>query len=1352
MQRRQGVCASTAWEFVVAAVLLGLLALWSATGASAQGINTATLSGTVVDPQNLAVKGAKITLTNSGTGAERTAVSDENGRYNLVGVPPGQYKLTVDGGASFAVYENASIVLTVGENGTFDPHLAVKGIQQTVTVSTETAPIETTKTEVSDTVEERRIDNLPINGRNYINFTLTNSQTTRDMAPTIGPAPNSGLSIGGARARGNMVSVDGADAGDNSINGIRATVSQEAVQEFQLILSNYNAEYGRATGGVVNIVTKSGGNEFHGDAFGYFRNKAFQARNAFSGEVNPATGALDPIKQAYTRVQTGLTFGGPIKKDKTFYFFSYEYTQREETGFSSIGVGNFGLTTGLVPCVPFPLSFTPSQLGFYQAALGAASGGGANCTNPVAAGLLQTAGLTAAASNVAVNGDMNKNIDGSTVPISSGLFGIPAALGSNFFPIPVACPLGTQVNSVICTPAFPGQTSGPGIGLVPLPGFTSGSAFCPSAASSPAYVPLNCLRGNYPVMEKTSLWSARIDQRWNSHNNSFLRVGVSPSLVTGLPSTSQNQVFGQNSGSRAGYNQSRNLDFTFQHDTIISDTAFNEFRVQVARLGLHFGFSQLPGGSLIGVNIPGTGYFGREPYSPVDRIERRQEFTDNVTLIRGRHTFKMGGDVNLIQLRSAKEQIFQLDFGGDVNFGGISLAAGVPGTTGLQSYGLGIPISYIQGIGSSNQPFDNLPFGFFWQDSWRATRRLTFNYGVRYDVEITPLFTPLPGINAAAEKAMGVLEGIPRDYNNVAPRFGLAWDPVGNGKTVIRAGYGLFYDHPLLAVAFDAATADGGRSTQLLSVGSAASACGLLPPPAPAVCGNGLDSPANLNGSSIFQGVLNANSIHPAFPSSLTMGYLPSQQRFDPFAAGSLFANQNYLAAGFPLPILPFTLPVGRNFVYAYAHQANLTIEREIAGSWKFSAGYQWTRGIHLNRPQDLNSTDPQLLDVNFADCVAAGFTSAVCGTTPVTIAVPTSVVSTSNGCTFSPSIPGVLGTLSNCPGPLGFLNGTPMGTAAAFNFFRPSGPNPSFSGPGAAAYPLLAGAAAASCFPVGYPLLPGIKAPKCYPGGFGVPVGFNSVDAQVSNGNSWYNALTVNLSKRFSKGFEMLSSYTYSHSIDDSTDLQSPLEPQDSRFPFLERANSDNDQRHRWVTSAVLQSPSGKAGDGFFRRFIGDFTLSPIVELSSGRPFTVITGEDTRLDLGASQARPSVVSGSGTTSPFIPGVTFGVANVCLTNSGSTFSIPGVTTAGAGCDGNLGRNRFVMPNFFEWDMRLAKRIPFGERLKLDLIADAFNLFNRTNIAAVDQLCDPSSGTTCFAGQPTAAYDARQFQFAIKLNW
>ena len=499
----------------------------------------------------------------------------------------------------------------------------------------------------------------------------------------------------------------------------------------------------------------------------------------------------------------------------------------------------------------------------------------------------------------------------------------------------------------------------------------------------------------------------------------------------------------------------------------------------------------------------------------------------------------------------------------------------------------------------------------------------------------------------------------------------------------------------------------------------------MVPPgaiPGYPTCGNGLDSPTNLNGTAIFQGALNA------LPN---MFYLPNEQRFDPLAAGSLFANQNYLTAGFPLPILPFTLPIAANFKYGYAHQANLTVEREIAGSWKFSLGYQWTRGIHLYRPVDLNSTDPKLLVQNAFNAGAAG----IAVSNPVTVAIPAaSFGAGATTCGLNVIAPSVLGVLANCPGPLAPLNGSFVGTAAFFNFFRPSGPNPSFAG--------LAG---------GYSNQVGLARLAGYPLGFGVPVPFNSVDAQLSDASSWYNGLTFNLTKRFTKTFELLSSYTWSHSIDTGTDLQSPLEPQDSRFPFLERANSVNDQRHRWVTSAVFQSTAGKSGDGFFKHLIGDVTLAPIVEVASGRPYNVITGTDTRLDLGASQARPSVGVGN-TTSPFIPGVTFGVANVCLANDGTPFNIPPITSAGGGCNGNLGRDAFRTPGFFQVDMRFGKRIPLGERLRLDLLADAFNLFNRTNIAAVNQLCDPSVGTTCTAGQPTASYDARQFQFALKLSW
>ena len=182
-------------------------------------INTATLSGVITDQQGLAVHGARIAVKNEATGAERSATADEAGHYTIVGLVPGVYKLRVDGGTNFAPYEKPSVQVSVGTETIVNATLVLGTQTQTVTVTSESAPVETTRSESAQTVKQLQIDNLPINGRNYINFTLLNSQTTRDMSPTIGPAPNSGLSISGARARGNMVSVDGADAGERQGNG-----------------------------------------------------------------------------------------------------------------------------------------------------------------------------------------------------------------------------------------------------------------------------------------------------------------------------------------------------------------------------------------------------------------------------------------------------------------------------------------------------------------------------------------------------------------------------------------------------------------------------------------------------------------------------------------------------------------------------------------------------------------------------------------------------------------------------------------------------------------------------------------------------------------------------------------------------------------------------------------------------------------------------------------------------------------------------------------------------------------------------------------------------------------------------
>jgi outer membrane receptor for ferrienterochelin and colicin len=167
---------------------------------------------------------------------------------------------------------DTSFTLTLGQVAEYNPPLQLPTTAASVSVTAAPDLVETSKTDVSMTVSQNQIDNLPINGRNYINFTLLDSRA----------APNTVLNLGGQRGRSNEISVDGADAIDSSVNGVRATVSQEGVQEFQVISSSYMPEYGRAMGGVVNIVTKSGSNEIHGNAYGFLRNGAIQAQNPFS--------------------------------------------------------------------------------------------------------------------------------------------------------------------------------------------------------------------------------------------------------------------------------------------------------------------------------------------------------------------------------------------------------------------------------------------------------------------------------------------------------------------------------------------------------------------------------------------------------------------------------------------------------------------------------------------------------------------------------------------------------------------------------------------------------------------------------------------------------------------------------------------------------------------------------------------------------------------------------------------------------------------------------------------------------------------------------------------------------------
>src|SRR5438094_838622 len=338
-----------------------VVALTLCSVAFGQGVASGDLHVTVKDPKGSLVTGATVTVRDEGKGVERVASASGPGEYSARTLPPASYMVTVSA-QGFANAQIPGVVITVGGSEDLPVTLGVAGTTETVEVSAVADVVETARSSTTDTVNQKQIDNLPINGRNYINFTLTDSQVVRDNAPNTGAAPTSGLNMSGQRGRSNLVNVDGADATDNSINGVRSTVSQEAVQEFQIITNSYASEYGRASGGVVNIITRSGSNTFHGDVFGYLRNRNFQAVNPFSTVKNPA----------YTRVQAGVAFGGPIRKDKTYYYSSYEVTRRHETGFSSIGQNNFGFvpfdtatTAGGLEPLPFgTIQVTPEQATF----------------------------------------------------------------------------------------------------------------------------------------------------------------------------------------------------------------------------------------------------------------------------------------------------------------------------------------------------------------------------------------------------------------------------------------------------------------------------------------------------------------------------------------------------------------------------------------------------------------------------------------------------------------------------------------------------------------------------------------------------------------------------------------------------------------------------------------------------------------------------------------------------------------------------------------------------------------------------------------------------------------------------
>jgi len=1262
-------------RFVALSLTVSLLAAAAAYGQSQA--TAADLSGTVVDPNGAVIAGATVAARDNATGITRTTTSGDDGTYKFIGLPPGEYSISAQA-ANFKKLVISPVRLSVGQSAELSIRLEVGGTDVVVNVSgDEVALVETTRTSIANTIDQQRIENLPINERSATGFALTISTVSRDNGRPIGPAPTSGLNIGGQRGRSTLVQVDGADFTDNSINAARTTVSQEAVQEYQVATNSYTAEFGRATGGIINVVTKRGTNEFSGNVFGFIRDRKIQARNPFA-----------PFKSAFTRTQAGGTLGGPIVRERAFFFAAYERRQRNESGFFTSNVAR-GLTssatipaiTGLNPTARTFNNITAAQANYINTAISTglqligagqtAQGSALICAGRAYAFFASSGGQTAL---TGFNNLVTPN-DGSGCPAISPILPSNPVVGSRFLLSGAPVPVGTT---------------------------NSNGQFI-------AFRPLLDLQRVFPVTERSNYFSLRGDVNVNPANQLTMRFGYNPGDLTGIQVESQNQSLGQNDFSRTGITTIRDYSFTTGLNSALSDTTANEFRFSYGRRDTSF---RSQNGDAVAFNISGTAFIGRELFSPVDRVETRYQLLDNFNWVVGDHTLKLGGDINFVRIPRA---LFELNFAGLFNFGDFAATnlgafptigtQAPPAFTPVQSYGLGLPSTYIQGFGDPISKIKNTPIAFFAQDTWKATRRITLNYGLRYDVELTQTIAPvafrdpLTGISLsqadilAAQDVLGVQQGVPRDTNNWAPRFGFAWDIFGDSKTVLRGAAGLFYDHPLLAVSFNSDIADAAQQQQaVLTAGS----------PSPT---------ALFNASQVFQGTVCGvqGSVPTICGTAVTPGVAPTAQ----YQFGrQRFNDQTFTGFG---AVLPFTLPVAKDFQYASATQANLTIEREITKNMAFSASYIFVGAHHLPHSTDLNTPNTALQIQNFQRFFGGALPATTQQAVAFSIATTAPGTATGVGCVVV--IPGII---AQCP------TGRVVAPAVA-NFFRPNSPNYFL------AQALTGGAVTKAVLDsqlVGSLRTPGLISP------------FGSVNAQVSDGNSTYNAMNLELKRRFANNFTFLASYTWSHAIDDSSDLQTLLIAQNVRRFDLERADSLFDQRQRFVFSGVLASPVSWRNSSGWQRAFSDFTIAPIIELSSGRPFNIITNVDQNNDQSTSTDRPRVLP-DGTLCAI--GADAGCGSIFETDANGNLVFAA---------GNLGRNMGRTRGYASFDLRVARSIRFGERMRLELIAEGFNLFNRFNEAAASpNYRDVNAFGVREGGRyrsfATAAYDPRQFQFGAK---